>query len=51
MIEVDSIAAALGAVAAFGTKPAAPPKDAGDFKFVYVADPDGRPVMLIERTA
>ena len=50
MIEVDSIDAALRAAAEFGSQPAAPPKDAGDFRFVYVADPDGRPVMLIEKS-
>jgi hypothetical protein len=48
MIEVDSIDAALPPPTV-GFRRIAPPKDAGDFRFVYVADPDGRPVMLIEK--
>ena len=48
MVEVDSIAAALAAVSEFGTRPRTEPKVAGDMKFLYVSDPDGRDVMLIE---
>jgi hypothetical protein len=48
MVEVDSLDAALAAVLTPGDAPKAGPKDTGTFKFAYVADPDGRPVMLIE---
>ena len=48
MVEVDSIDAALAGLAEFGTRPRTAPKVAGDMKFVYVNDPDGRDVMLIE---
>jgi hypothetical protein len=50
MVEVDSIDAALRAVEQFEIRPMAAAKNAGEFRFVYVADPDGRPVMLIEKT-
>ena len=48
MVEVDSIDAALEALVEFGTRPRIPLKMTGDMKFVYVSDPDGRDVMLIE---
>jgi hypothetical protein len=49
MVEVDSIDAALAAVREFGSQPRTAVKVAGDMKFVYVSDPDGRDVMLIEQ--
>ena len=49
MVEVDSIDAALRAAEQFGVRPSAPAKVAGGLRFVYVTDPDGRPVMLIEK--
>jgi hypothetical protein len=48
MVGVDSLDAALAAVLAPGEGPKIGPKDAGSFRFAYVADPDGRSVMLIE---
>lgn len=48
MVEVEAIDAALAALADLGTVPRTEPKVAGDMRFVYVADPDGRDVMLIE---
>ena len=48
MVEIDSLDAALAAVLAPGEAPKVGPKDTGTFKFAYVTDPDGRPVMLIE---
>jgi hypothetical protein len=49
MVEVESIDAALAAVSALGARPRTAVKTAGDMKFVYVSDPDGRDVMLIEK--
>lgn len=49
MLNVDSIEAALNVVAGFGIQAAMDVRDMGDAKFVYIADPDGRPVMLIEK--
>jgi hypothetical protein len=49
MVEVDSIEAALEALVEFGTRTRTALKVAGDMKFVYVSDPDGRDVMLIEQ--
>jgi hypothetical protein len=48
MVEVDSIDAALAALAALGTRARTEPKTTGDLRFVYVSDPDGRDVMLME---
>ena len=50
MVEVASIDAALQAVLEVGARPRSAPKDAGEFRFVYVTDPDGRDVMLIEKS-
>jgi hypothetical protein len=49
MLEVDSITEALLVAAQFSIAPELPVKDAGPFTFVYITDPDGRDVMLIEK--
>lgn len=49
MIYVDSIPATLGVVAEHGIMPTSELKEMSNMKFVYIKDPDNRPVMLIER--
>lgn len=49
MLNVDSIEAALTVAAEFGIQATTDLKDAGDTRFLYITDPDGRPVMLVEK--
>lgn len=49
MLEVASIKAALLVAGRFGIKLCTELKEVGDARFVYITDPDGRYVMLIER--
>ncbi len=49
IIEVDSLADALRVCAEFGIMPASALKESPDAAFVYIADPDGRCVMLVEQ--
>jgi hypothetical protein len=49
MIEVDLIETALKAIERFGSNPQYPIKGSGKSRFIYVFDPDERPVMLIEK--
>jgi hypothetical protein len=49
MLYVDSLDVALQIAAGFCVQPATDVKEVGNEKFVYIADPDGRPVMLIEK--
>lgn len=46
MIEVDSLADALLVCAEFGIAPGEPMRPGAEF--VYIVDPDGRSVMLVE---
>jgi predicted lactoylglutathione lyase len=48
MLEVDSIDSAITAVSDLGIKPKGEVKDSVSMRFVYITDPDGRDVMLIE---
>ncbi len=49
MIEVGSINDALKIVKEFGIIPKTELKEMVDIKFMYITDPDGRDVMLIEK--
>jgi hypothetical protein len=49
MLNVDSIESALLVVAKFNIQATTDVRDTGDAKFAYITDPDGRPVMLIEK--
>lgn len=48
MIGVDSLEEAIRAVAEFGIAPKGEIKEIESTRFVYVTDPDGRDVMLIQ---
>lgn len=48
MVQVESIELALEAVAKFGIFPNTNIIQAQDIRFIYVSDPDGRDVMLVE---
>lgn len=48
MVEVDSIAVAVEVASTYGVEPPREVKEAADMRFVYIRDPDGRPLMLIE---
>jgi catechol 2,3-dioxygenase-like lactoylglutathione lyase family enzyme len=49
MIEVSSIDKTLEIVKEFGIKPKTDLKEVTDMKFIYINDPDGRDIMLIEK--
>jgi hypothetical protein len=49
MVEVDSIDDSLKKVLLCGVSPKGEIRDVGEMKFVYITDPDGRDVMLIEK--
>ena len=49
MLEVSSISNALHAVETFGILPRTDLKETSEMKFIYIIDPDGRDVMLIEK--
>ncbi len=49
MIEVDSIENSIRAVARFDPDPVYPIRGDSGFRFIYISDPDERPVMLIEK--
>ncbi len=49
MIEVDSINDALKIVKEFGILPKTALKETIDMQFIYINDPDGRGVMLLEK--
>jgi|AntRauTorckE6833_2_1112554.scaffolds.fasta_scaffold06782_6 hypothetical protein len=49
MVEVSSVEESIEAVAALGVEPKTQLKQAGDTKFIYVTDPDGRDVMLLQK--
>lgn len=48
MLEVESISQELAVAAMFNIKPKSDEKNNDDMKFIYITDPDGRDVMLIE---
>lgn len=49
MIAVDSIENAIKAIEKFDPDPIYPIKGDEGFRFIYVSDPDERPVMLIQK--
>lgn len=49
MLEVDSIADAIAVAAEFGISPKTDIRGSESMKFIYITDPDGRDVMLIEK--
>ncbi len=49
MLEVDSLATALYVAAKFGIEPKGGIRDTDTTRFIYITDPDGRSVMLIEK--
>ncbi len=49
MVEVESITAALAVVQKFGIEAHTELKDTGSMKFIYITDPDGRDVILIQK--
>ena len=49
MVEVGSIDTALDVAKKFGIFGKTEMKEAADMKFIYITDPDGRDVMLIEK--
>ena len=49
MLEVPSISNALQIVETFGIFPRTDLKETTEMKFIYITDPDGRDVMLIEK--
>ena len=49
MLNVDSIDVSLQVAAKFGIQAKTDARDMGDARFIYIADPDGRPLMLIEK--
>ncbi len=51
MLEVDSIDAALFVAASFNIEKKSEIKETPDGRLVYITDPDGRAVMLIENRA
>lgn len=48
MLRVDSLSHTLSVATAAGAEILRPAKTQGTFQFAYIADPDGRPIMLIE---
>ncbi len=48
MLNVDSISTAIGVAEKYGIKPETELRESSDMKFVYIKDPDGRSLMLIE---
>lgn len=49
MLNVDSIVASLQVAATFGIQAKMNVREMQDALFIYITDPDGRPVMLIEK--
>jgi hypothetical protein len=49
MLNVASIATALEVAAKYDIAPQTNSRETADMKFVYIKDPDGRVVMLIEK--
>jgi hypothetical protein len=49
MLEVESLQLALEVALRHGVAPTCDIKDTPDMRFVYVTDPDARPLMLIEK--
>lgn len=49
MLNVDSISSTLEIAARYGIEPETEVRDVTDMKFIYIKDPDGRTVMLIEQ--
>jgi hypothetical protein len=48
MLNVDSIGESLQIAATFGIRPSTDVREMQGGQFVYITDPDGRPVMFIE---
>mgnify|MGYP001602530872 CR=1 FL=1 len=48
MLSVDSISNALGIAATYGIQPRTELREMPEMKFIYINDPDGRAIMLIE---
>jgi predicted enzyme related to lactoylglutathione lyase len=51
MLNVDSISDALEIAARYGIKPTSAVREMTSARFVYITDPDGRMVLLIETTS
>lgn len=49
MLEVESLQTSLKIARQFGLYPITTEKQTSDMKFVYIRDPDGRDLMLIEK--